>query len=252
MHPDLAALVDLQRLDSAIEAARKTLADIPQRETLIETTLAEAAARLEAAKRGVVENRSARGAVEKDMAVIQQRLDRFKDQTMAVKTNKEFHALQHEIATAQEEIRRFEDRILEFMVQADELTAAVKAAEADLAGARRAATEQRARLQADMAGAERELATRLTERDTTAANVPRQALMLFESVRRGRGVAVSPMRDGRCSICQVRLRPQVAQIVRRNDTIVQCESCSRILYHEPPAGAQTPAADPPPADAPRG
>jgi predicted nucleic acid-binding Zn-ribbon protein len=34
-----------------------------------------------------------------------------------------------------------------------------------------------------------------------------------------------------CSACHVRQRPQVAQVVRRNEDIVQCESCQRILYH---------------------
>ena len=43
-----------------------------------------------------------------------------------------------------------------------------------------------------------------------------------------------------CSVCHVRLRPQVFQLVRQNDTIIQCDSCQRILYYVPP---------PPPAEA---
>jgi predicted nucleic acid-binding Zn-ribbon protein len=34
----------------------------------------------------------------------------------------------------------------------------------------------------------------------------------------------------------VRLRPHVTQQIRRNDSIVQCDSCQRMLYFEPPAG----------------
>jgi predicted nucleic acid-binding Zn-ribbon protein len=41
-----------------------------------------------------------------------------------------------------------------------------------------------------------------------------------------------------CTACHVRLRPHVAQMVRRNDGIVPCDSCQRILYFESPvAGA---------------
>jgi hypothetical protein len=62
-------------------------------------------------------------------------------------------------------------------------------------------------------------------------------IALFEQVARARkGVAVCVATlDGLCSSCHVRLRPQVFQEVRRNDAIIQCYSCNRILYYEPPA-----------------
>ena len=68
-------------------------------------------------------------------------------------------------------------------------------------------------------------------------------MSLFEQVAKVRkGVALSmATRDGLCSICHVRLRPQVFQQVRTNDTVVQCDSCQRILYWVPP-----PAPTPPP------
>jgi predicted nucleic acid-binding Zn-ribbon protein len=237
MDADLSALVDLQRLDTLIDTARRILADLPLRQAAIDGRLTEATARLDTAKQQAADNQAARRAVEKDLAVVQGRLEKFKDQTMAVKTNKEFHALQHEIAVAQEEIRGFEDQVLECMMRGDELAATVKAAEAGLADARRAGEEERAQLAAEHTRVETELAARLGERQTAAARVSKHALALFESIRRSRGIAVTEMRDGRCSICQVRLRPQVAQIVRRNDSVNQCDSCGRILYYVPPAAA---------------
>jgi predicted nucleic acid-binding Zn-ribbon protein len=68
-------------------------------------------------------------------------------------------------------------------------------------------------------------------------------LLVFEQVARKRnGVAVAEARDGICTICHVRLRPQVFNSVRRNDSILQCDLCNRILYFVPvPAAA---AADP--------
>jgi uncharacterized protein len=65
----------------------------------------------------------------------------------------------------------------------------------------------------------------------------------FEGVARQRkGVGMcTATRDGLCSFCHVRLRPQVFQLVRQNDRIIQCDSCQRILYYVPP---------PPPTDMP--
>jgi uncharacterized protein len=59
--------------------------------------------------------------------------------------------------------------------------------------------------------------------------------MLFERVAHGRkGIAVAEARDGLCTLCHVRLRPQKFNEVRRNDGLHQCDSCTRILYYVPP------------------
>jgi len=75
-------------------------------------------------------------------------------------------------------------------------------------------------------------------RDELIRMLSRDALALFERIAHGRkGVAVAEARDGLCTVCHVRLRPQVFNDVRRNDTITQCESCTRILYFVPAAAA---------------
>jgi predicted nucleic acid-binding Zn-ribbon protein len=68
------------------------------------------------------------------------------------------------------------------------------------------------------------------------ASLGPQVLATFELVSsRRNGVAVAEARDGICTICHVRLRPQVFNNVRRNDQIIQCDSCLRILYFVPGA-----------------
>ncbi len=55
-------------------------------------------------------------------------------------------------------------------------------------------------------------------------------------------IAVAEARDGICTICHVRLRPQVFNTVRRNEEIVQCDTCNRILYFTPVASASAESA----------
>ena len=50
------------------------------------------------------DNQEARRELEKDAAIYQGRLTKFKDQLSAVKTNREYQAMQHEIETAQNEL----------------------------------------------------------------------------------------------------------------------------------------------------
>ena len=63
-------------------------------------------------------------------------------------------------------------------------------------------------------------------------------MAIFDRVAHGRkGQAMAEARDGLCTVCHVRLRPQVFNQARRNDSIIQCDSCTRILYYVPPPAA---------------
>jgi uncharacterized protein len=155
-----------------------------------------------------------------------------------VKTNKEFHALQHEIQTAEQEIARLEDRILENMVAADDVAAAIKAAESALKDAERAVSAQKQALEDGRRQAEGSIETIARERQAIVEETSPAAIAMFDTVARGRkGQVVAEVRGGMCSVCHVRVRPQIDQDVRRRERIVQCENCQRILYYLPPAAA---------------
>jgi uncharacterized protein len=248
VHADLERLIALQRLDTSAEAARKKLADEPERGKSLDARLDSATQRVATAKERLTENQNARRAIEKDVALHQGRLSKFREQAMAVKTNQEYHAIQHEIAHAQAEIKKHEDAMLERMLEADDLTAAVKKAESDLAAEQKAVDAGRKAMKAEHGELQQALEKIVDERKAIVAALDKQLLITFEQVAKKRhGVAVAEAKDGICTICHVRLRPQVFNTVRRNESIVQCDSCQRVLYFVPaPAStaAPAPAVDP--------
>jgi predicted nucleic acid-binding Zn-ribbon protein len=71
-------------------------------------------------------------------------------------------------------------------------------------------------------------------RGEVAASLPTEILSHYEALMGRRGSAVVEARDGHCTFCHVRLRPKVFLDVRRNDLIVHCDSCQRILFYNPP------------------
>lgn len=234
MHPDLEHLIHLQELDLAAERYRRRETDIPAEQSALDARLAARTAAVEAVKARIAESQAARREVERDLAAVQSRLSKFKNQLMEVKTNKEYQAMQHEIATAEQTVRGHEDRLLDRMEEAENLGAELKAAEAALKAAQTEVGVERTKLEAEAADDERELVAVTKSRGELAAKLPSTALALFEHVaRHRRGQALSEARDGHCTQCHVRLRPQVFNEVRRNDTLIQCDSCSRILYYVP-------------------
>jgi len=242
VHPDLERLIRLQNLDSAADEARRAIAALPERFGALDAQLEGAKSDLADAKSRLAASQEARRAIEKDLSVVQTRLSRFKDQLMEVKTNREYTAMQKEIETAQQEVQQFEEKILERMLEADELSAAVKSAEGRLAAAERSTTAERQTLDQERQAMEARLDETGRAREALVAQLPSETLAVFEKISRTRkGVAVAEARDGTCIVCHVRLRPQVLSEVRRNDRVIQCESCQRILYYVPPATTQAPA-----------
>ena len=243
MSPDLEHLIELQNLETAIEEARRRIAAHPQRVADADARLADAKALVESARQRLKTSQDARREQEKEAAVYQTRLSKFKDQLSAVKTNREYQAMQHEIETAQQELGTVEEKVIERMVEADSFAADVKTAEQALAASQKEVDAEKKTLAGELASVEGALQEATAKRDARVKALPPQLVALFEQVARARkGLAITTAtRDGLCSACHVRLRPQVFQEIRRNDQIIQCASCNRILYYIPPPPAVEPA-----------
>ena len=248
MLPDLERLIQLQRLETTIADAKATIAQHPQRLAALDARLEEAKRAVESVKEQQKANHDSRREFEKDVALYQGRLTKFKDQLMAVKTNREYQAMQHEIATAQSDLGSVEEKVLECMLEADDLSAASKRAEGTLAAQSREIEAEKKALTQELASTETALKESTEARATLVKALDSRLVALFEQVAKVRkGVAIcSATRDGLCSVCHVRLRPSVFQQIRHNDTIVQCESCQRVLYWIPPP----PPVEPPVVHAP--
>jgi predicted nucleic acid-binding Zn-ribbon protein len=246
MLPDLERLIQLQRLDNTASDAQRVVDAIPSRIDALDAQLAAGTQAVDDAKGRLDAKRSERAEVEKTLAAVQTRLSRFKEQLMAVKTNKEYTAMQHEIATAEAQVQGYEDTILEHMLDVDDLTLAVKAANEALAASKAEIEKTKATLLSERGELERTLGRTAADRDVLLATIGPEAQALFIRISKQRnGIAVVEARNGLCSLCNVRLRPQIFNNVLLNTELIQCDSCNRLLYHDPNAKiAAAPAVEP--------
>lgn len=236
MLPDLEHLIHLQELDSAAERARRRIAEIPAIQQSLEARSAARTAEVQAVKDRIAATAASRREIEKDVAGVQTRLSKYKEQLMSVKTNKEYTAMQHEIATAEGLVRSHEDRLLDLMEASEKEAADLKAAEAAMKTELADIGRDQKKLEGEKAAQEAELERLSAERAQLVTQISKESLAIFARVAHGRkGIAVAEARDGVCVVCHVRLRPQMFNEVRRNAAIVQCDSCTRILYFVPPA-----------------
>jgi len=231
MNADLSRLIHLQQLDTAAEEARRKIATHPQRVQQLEDRLAAAKDSVATVKSGLTDAQNKRRAEEKEVAAVQTRLAKYKDQLLEVKTNREYSAMLHEIEAAQNDIKAREDVILEAMMQGDDLSAAVKKAEVEFKTIEKEVAAERQVLDQEVASLQANMDKTAAERDTLIKEISPDALSTFERVARVRkGQAVAQASNGMCTICHVRLRPQVFNDIRSNEAIIQCDSCQRILF----------------------
>ena len=236
MSPDIERLLQLQQLATTIDDARREIAAHPQRLADAETRLGEATQAVDAAKQRLKTSQDARRDLEKEAAVFQGRLTKFKDQLSAVKTNREFTAMQHEIEAAQRDLGAVEEKVLERMMEADAVAVEVKQAEGALAAQKKAIDAEKKTLAEELVTVEASLKDASEKRAALVAQTDPGLIARFEQVAKARkGIALSRATyDGLCTACHVRLRPNVFQQVRQNDAIIQCDSCQRIMYYLPP------------------
>lgn len=240
MKQDIELVVRVQRLDLRTAELEKEIASLPKHLAEIERALEAHKRKLEAGKAAVVANQKQRRAIEGEVQMQQQKISKLKDQMMSAKTNEQYHAFQHEIQFCEDAIRKHEDRLLELMLEAETLETNVKSAEAALEREARQVEEEKtsARLRSEQD--RQELERIRAERRELVAQIEPSLMALYEKCRKKfHGIAVSDATEGRCSACQLDIRPAVYQDLRRGDKVLTCENCGRILYYNPPVDFQT-------------
>ena len=227
---DIENLLQLQEADREIRRLNDEVAALPKRVAAIEQKLAGTKTVLERAKAFIKTDEAARRKYETAIQDLQQKVSKYRDQSLDVKTNDQYKALLHEIQFAE---RANEDRILELMINAEAREKEVKAAEAELKAEMAEIEQEKAVARQRTAEDEKQLGEWNAKREKLRVEVSPDLLRHYERVMKFRGTGLSEVRDHKCMACQMMLRPQTYNEVRSGQQIVTCDSCQRILYFNP-------------------
>jgi uncharacterized protein len=235
MNSDLQKLMELQQVDSRVAALRAEIAALPKEVAQIEAKLAGSKAKVESAQAAMKADETARRKHESDIKDQQEKISKYRDQSLKVKTNQEYKALLSEIEQAEAVIAKLEDKILEIMVTADTRKETLKQAEAVLKADTAENEREKEHARQQTAEDEKQLAELMAQRKELRVGIGEETLTHYDRVLKLRGsVMAAVYEDESCSACRVRLRPQVFQDVMSNEQIVTCFYCNRILYFVPP------------------
>lgn len=234
-------LLDLQAIDtrlSQIEHARRT---IPQ---LAEIADLEGKARL--LDDQLVRSRTELGDVQREIAKadadVQQVRDRAtRDQQRldsGVGTAKDLTAIQHELESLARRQGELEEVELEVMERAEAIQSDVN----ELERGRAELTERLSALEAlrdeRLAELDAEAARVGGPRDSVVSEVGDDLVALYEKIRTTSGTGAAPLRQRRCTGCQLELNQVELRTIKDapEDAVLRCEECRRILVRMPESG----------------
>jgi hypothetical protein len=235
MHPDLTLVVRLQVIDNRITELEQEISALPKHVREIERKLDSHKRKLEADRAALTANQSDRKRFEQEVQVHQQKISKLKDQMLDAKTNEQYRAFMKEIEYCEAEVRKAEDRILDMMGESEPLEKNVKAAEVALKAEQAQVDGEKREVEQRTGEDKKALEVLQAERKSVVEGITPGVYADYQRIRKARGgIAVAEAVDGRCSCCHMALRLQYYQDLKKNDQVMPCESCRRILYCTPP------------------
>ena len=233
MLDEVRSLLILQDRDRRLLSIAKDLEKLPADEARAKTKLAGDDAAVAKAHDALREAELRVKKVELDAETRRTTIKRLKQQQFETRKNDEFQALGHEITRYEKDVDDLETRELETMEEADAIRATLAAAETARDRTRTLVEEDLAAIAARREKLLETQAEVAAEREPLAAAIESSLLSIYQRLMKTKdGLAVSPMSEGKCGGCHMKLIPSSVIKVQTGREIAQCENCSRILYWE--------------------
>jgi len=228
----LKLLVDLQHKDSLILEKRRFIDKVPLRIFEVDEPLKKAKLELENIKKKQEAALKKKREKEAELSETQEKIRKMKAHISDLKTNKEYQAYQKEIGSSEKGISSIEDVILQLMEEIDAVAKEQKEKEAAVNAEIQKIDAFKAELDAEVAKNERELAVLKQERTAMVARIAPDVYKTYMTILldSGDGVAVTTARNELCSGCDMNIPPQLYVEIRKNQEMLQCPQCRRILY----------------------
>jgi uncharacterized protein len=238
MNADLARLIELDKVNQEIARLKDEVASLPRRVAQIEAKLNSAKSRVDSATAAIKAQEANKRTLESEIKDWQQKISKFREQSLGVKTNDQYRALMHEIDFAEKFIAECEEKILIGMESTDQLHAALKEAQLELAADAKEVEQEKAHAKEVTAADEKRLAELRTQQQSLRQAIDSGTLSLYERVAGKRKNAIAEAFEQKCMACNVMMRPQKYNELLSHAQLITCDSCGRLLYHDPSRGLE--------------
>ena len=187
MRNDLELLLKLQVIDYDLGELERSKDYLPDMMENLNREIADANEKLSAAAKQLEEARILHGSLELELKSTEAELQKYQQQMMSIKTNKEYDALVAEIDNLKEQISDRETRLLETMELIDNLEKEVIALKEKEAQVVENNQKQLQILQEKIDSVGEKVSSKKLSREEVVGTISKPTLSIYERVKRGRG-----------------------------------------------------------------
>jgi len=228
-----ANLIKLQQLDIEIRNISVLLEDIPHQIKEINQKSKESLQIVQDAKDKFSQNQKRRREFESELQVAKEKLDKYKRQLNEVKTNKEYSSLLKEIDDTNAKNDSLEEDIIGEMLAADEIEKEIKSSGKKSDEIQTELTKKKEAIYQEKKKAEETLKKFEAEKEELLPKIPSDQMKIYKQISsKKNGIVLSPVTDEFCTMCHMRVRPQMVNDLIAGSQIITCENCGRILYYK--------------------
>jgi len=225
-------LYKLQQLDLELQRKQQELSEV-EHQLSDNKALVVAESKLASQKEQLEDARRKQKSSEWELEDLQGKVRQIDSKLYSGTTKypKELVNLEKEVKGLKSQIRPKEDALLGLMSQVEEIEAKVKTTAEEIERLKRE-WEQRQEIFGQRKSEIEALLARLRgDRNGLAQQIDSEALNTYERIRPTRGQAVVKVERGKCQGCHITVPTSQWQKAKAGD-LIQCNSCSRILYLE--------------------
>jgi predicted nucleic acid-binding Zn-ribbon protein len=228
---ELDQLLQLQVIDYDLGELERSKEYLPDMMNNLNREINEAKSKYDETKKSIEDAKLRQGQLELDVKSKQQDLEKYQQQMMSIKTNKEYDALVAQIDKIKGDIDIAETEIINIIDQLKQLENHFGDYKKQLDDIESNNKKQLGILQEKIDSIGDKIAAKDKERQAVLGAVPRPVLSVYERVRRGKGgdVVVAVKRRA-CGACYKALTPKKAQEIKGGGKIFTCDYCGRILF----------------------
>jgi len=170
---------------------------------------------------------------ERNLNTEQEKIKKAEGRMFEVKTNKEYQALLSEVEAIKEATSREEEEILQILEEIDELKKDLLKREKEVATTLEKIEREKKKIQEKMDQGDGLWKEQKERREVLSKQVESTLYKLYNTLKEKRqGVGVVSVKDETCQGCFVNVPPQMFIEVQKNNAIIRCPNCNRILYWE--------------------
>jgi predicted nucleic acid-binding Zn-ribbon protein len=227
----LELLWELQKIDLEIRSIKEERERYPKEMKKLDERQKVEGERVQMEKEKIESLEKTRRQKEGQLNLEQEKIKRAEGRMSEVKTNKEYQALLSEIDTIKEANSRMEEEILQVLDEIDELKKDLSKREKEVGITLEKIEVERKKLKEKMAYDDKVWNEQMERREVLSKQIESKLFKLYNTLQeRRQGVGVVNVKNETCQGCFVNVPPQMFIEVQKNDALIRCPNCNRILY----------------------